>query len=175
MDGTLIEAWASMKSFRPQDNPPPPAGGAGRNPEVDFHGERRLNQTHASTTDPEARLYRKGKGKEAKLCFMGHVLMENRHGLIISPRLTTATGTAERETAVEMVSEIPGRHRITVGATKVTTPENLSNLCVPLRPCRTWPKAVRAVPPPSMAVLPDMPVTPAVNACGNGWKKSSAG
>jgi transposase len=118
VDGTLIEAWASMKSFRPQDNPPPPAGGAGRNPEVDFHGERRLNQTHASTTDPEARLYRKGKGKEAKLCFMGHVLMENRHGLIISPRLTSATGTAERETAVELVSEIPGRYRITVGGDK---------------------------------------------------------
>ncbi len=95
VDGTLIEAWASMKSFRPKDNPPPPTGGIGRNPEVDFHGERRLNQTHASTTDPEARLYRKGKGKETKLCFMGHVLMENRHGLIISPRLTAVTGTAE--------------------------------------------------------------------------------
>jgi transposase len=117
VDGTLIEAWASMKSFRPKDQPPP-AGGAGRNPEVDFHGERRLNQTHASTTDPEARLYRKGKGKEAKLCFMGHVLMENRHGLVISPRLTAASGTAERDTAVELVSGIPGRHRITVGADK---------------------------------------------------------
>ena len=86
VDGTLIEAWASLKSFRPKDAPPPD-GGAGRNPEVDFHGERRLNQTHASTADPEARLFRKGKGKEAKLCFMGHVLMENRHGLMISPGL----------------------------------------------------------------------------------------
>ena len=102
VDGTLIEAWASLKSFRPKDAPPPDAGG-GRNPEVDFHGERRLNQTHASTTDPEARLFRKGKGKEAKLCFMGHVLMENRHGLVISPRLTAATGTAEREAAEAMV------------------------------------------------------------------------
>jgi transposase len=117
VDGTLIEAWASTKSFRPKDNPPPP-GGAGRNPEVDFHGEKRLNQTHASTTDPEARLFRKGKGKEAKLCFMGHVLMENRHGLIISPRLTAATGTAERDTAAGLVEEIPGRHRITVGGDK---------------------------------------------------------
>ena len=117
VDGTLIEAWASLKSFRPQDAPPP-KGGGGRNPEVDFHGEKRLNQTHASTTDPEARLFRKGKGKEAKLCFMGHVLMENRHGLVISPRLTAATGTAEREAAVGLVEAVPGRHRITMGADK---------------------------------------------------------
>jgi transposase len=117
VDGTLIEAWASMKSFRPKDDPPP-AGGAGRNPEVDFHGERRLNETHASTTDPEARLYRKGKGKEAKLCFMGHVLMENRHGLIVSPRVTTATGTAERDAAEDMLGNLRGRHRLTVGADK---------------------------------------------------------
>ena len=117
VDGTLIEAWASLKSFRPKDTPPPD-GGSGRIPEVDFHGERRLNQTHASTTDPEARLFRKGKGKEAKLCFMGHVLMENRHGLIITPRLTAATGTAERDTAERMVGDLPGRHRITVGGDK---------------------------------------------------------
>ena len=117
VDGTLIEAWASLKSFRPKDAPPP-EGGGGRNPGVDFHGEKRLNQTHASTTDPEARLFRKGKGKEAKLCFMGHVLMENRHGLVISPRLTAATGTAEREAAEAMVEGVPGRHRITVGGDK---------------------------------------------------------
>ena len=116
VDGTLIEAWASVKSFRPKDAPPPESGG--RNPAVDFHGEKRLNQTHASTTDPEARLFRKGKGKEAKLCFMGHVLMENRNGLIISPRLTAATGTAEREAADDMVGNLRGRHRITVGADK---------------------------------------------------------
>jgi transposase len=117
VDGTLIEAWASLKSFRPKDAPPP-EGGGGRNPEVDFHGQRRLNQTHASTTDPEARLLKKGKGKEAKLCFMGHVLMENRHGLVVSPRLTAATGTAEREAAEDMVGAIPGRRRITVGGDK---------------------------------------------------------
>jgi transposase len=117
VDGTLIEAWASLKSFRPKDAPPPD-GGSGRNPEVDFHGERRLNQTHSSTTDPEARLFRQGKGKEAKLCFMGHVLMENRHGLIITPRLTAATGTAERDAAEGMVGDFPGRHRITVGGDK---------------------------------------------------------
>jgi transposase len=117
VDGTLIEAWASVKSFRPKDAPPP-EGGGGRNPEVDFHGEKRLNRTHSSTTDPEARLFKKGKGKEAKLCFMGHVLMENRHGLVVSPRLTAATGTAEREAAVDLVEAVPGRRRITVGADK---------------------------------------------------------
>ena len=85
---------------------------------MDFHGQKRLNRTHASTTDPEARLFKKGKGKEAKLCFMGHVLMENRHGLVVSPRLTAATGTAEREAAVGMVEGVPGRHRITVGGDK---------------------------------------------------------
>jgi transposase len=116
VDGTLIEAWASLKSFRPNDTPPPQGGG--RNPEVDFHGEKRLNRTHASATDPEARLFKKGKGKEAKLCFMGHVLMENRHGLIVSPGLSAATGTAERETAVRLVEAVPGRHRITVGGDK---------------------------------------------------------
>jgi transposase len=116
VDGTLIEAWASLKSFRPKDGPPPEGGG--RNPAVDFHGEKRLNRTHASTTDPEARLFKKAKGKEAKLCFMGHVLMENRHGLVVSPRLTAATGTAEREAAVGLVEGVPGRHPITVGADK---------------------------------------------------------
>jgi transposase len=116
-DGTLIEAWASKKSFRPQDTPPPDAG-SGRNPEVDFHGERRLNQPHVFTKDPEVRLFRKGKGKEAKLCFRGYVLMENRHGLIIMPRLTAVTGTAEWDTAERMVGYLPGRHRITMAGDK---------------------------------------------------------
>ena len=89
VDGTLIEAWASMKSFKPKDgSDEPPADGDGRNREVDFHGEKRSNDTHASTTDPEARLYRKGPGKEAKLCFMGHALMENRNGLVVDACLT---------------------------------------------------------------------------------------
>jgi transposase len=117
VDGTLMEAWVSLKSFRPKDAPPP-SGGGGRNPEVDFHGERRLNQTHASTTGPEARLFRQGKGKEAKLCFMGHVLMKNRYGLIITPRLTAASGTAARDAAEGMVGDFPGRQRITVGGDK---------------------------------------------------------
>ena len=117
VDGTLIEAWASMKSFRPKDGsgePPAP----GRNGERDFHGETRSNETHASATDPDARLYRKGPGQPAKLAYLGHVLMENRHALVVDTRLTLATGTAEREAGLEMVAARPGNHRITLGADK---------------------------------------------------------
>ena len=117
VDGTLIEAWASMKSFRPKDGSgEPPA--AGRNGDSDFHGEKRRNQTHASTTDPDARLYRKGPGQPAKLAYLGHVLMENRHALVVGTRLSLATGTAEREAALAMVADRPGNHRITLGADK---------------------------------------------------------
>jgi transposase len=117
VDGTLIEAWAGMKSFRPKDGsgePPAP----GRNGERDFHGEKRSNETHASTTDPDARLYRKSSGQPSKLAYLGHVLMENRHALVVDTRLTLATGTAEREAALEMVADRPGNHRITLGADK---------------------------------------------------------
>jgi transposase len=117
VDGTLIEAWASMKSFRSKDGsgePPAP----GRNGERDFHGEKRSNETHGSITDPDARLYRKGAGQPAKLAYLGHVLMENRHALVVDTRLTLATGTAEREAGREMVAARPGNHRITLGADK---------------------------------------------------------
>lgn len=119
VDGTLIEAFASMKSFKPraEGGGEPPAGG-GRNAERDFHGEKRTNDSHASTTDPDARLCRKGRGKEAKLCHMGHLLMENRNGLIVDAMLTTATGTAERDAAEAMLGRQPGRHRATLGADK---------------------------------------------------------
>jgi transposase len=117
IDGTLIQAWASLKSFRPKDGSgEPPA--LGRNGERDFHGEKRCNDTHRSTTDPEARLFRKGKGKEARLSFMGHALMENRHGLLLDGRVSEATGTAEREMAETMLAGVPGRHPITVGGDK---------------------------------------------------------
>jgi transposase len=107
VDGTLIEAWASMKSFVPKDSgkPPPSGTGGGRNTERDFRGEKRTNDTHSSTTDPDARLFRKGVGKEAKLCHMGHVMVENRNNLIIDARLTEATGTAERTTALDMIGD----------------------------------------------------------------------
>lgn len=117
VDGTLIEAWASMKSFRPKDGSgEPPAGG--RNGERDFHGEKRSNETHASTTDPDARLYKKAKGQVARLCHMGHVVMENRSGLVVAARTTPATGTAEREAAEAMIGDLDSGHRATVGADK---------------------------------------------------------
>lgn len=118
VDGTLIEAWASAKSFRPKDDDSPPPSGGGRNPEVDFHGQKRCNDTHASTTDPEARMARKGKGKEAKLSFQGHLLMENRNGLVVDGRVTEANGTAERDAALGMVEALSGTHRVTLGADK---------------------------------------------------------
>jgi transposase len=127
VDGTLIEAWASLKSFRAKDGEDePPAGPAeggqkrGRNGERDFHNEQRSNDTHASTTDPEAKLYRKGKGKEARLCFMGHALMENRHGLVVRADATEANGVAERKAALEMIDgHAPGTsNRLSLGADK---------------------------------------------------------
>ena len=147
VDGTLIEAWASMKSFQPTapaatpkepggDPPAPPVTPTPettaqtetktedqpmkeRNAEVDFHGQKRSNATHASTSDPEARLYKKGKGKEAKLCYMGHALMENRNGLIVATETTQADGFGERKAALAMINRrCPGERQITLGADK---------------------------------------------------------
>ncbi len=118
VDGTQVAAWASMKSFRAKDGSDEPPS-AGRNGERDFHGERRSNRTHASTTDPEARLYRKGKGKEAKLSYIGNALTENRHGLVVEAELGPASGTIEREAAQAMiVRHSPGSQRLTLGADK---------------------------------------------------------
>ena len=123
VDGTLIEAWSSMKSFRPKDeagaDEPPPVEPGGHNAEVDFRGEKRTNATHASTTDPDALLYRKSPGTGAKLCFIGHVLMENRNGLVVDAEMTRVSGHAERLAALEMVEgvAVEGR-RITLGADK---------------------------------------------------------
>lgn len=121
VDGTLIEAWAGHKSFVPKRTSKggdPPADGGLRNPNVDFHGKKRTNMTHWSVTDKAARLFRKGLGKEAKLVYLGHVLMENRNGLIVNTRVTQATGLAEREAAITMADEIPGTHRATLGGDK---------------------------------------------------------
>jgi hypothetical protein len=117
VDGTLIQAWASMKSFRRKDGQDQPPSG-GRNGERDFHKQKPANETHASTTDPDARLYRKGRGKEAKLSFIGHLLMENRSGLIVDACLSKATGTAEPAAALAMLGDLPGGRRVTVGADK---------------------------------------------------------
>jgi transposase len=118
VDGTLIEAWASQKSFQPKDKNPPDLKGQGRNPEADFRDKPRTNQTHQSTTDPDARLMKKSAGGEARLGYMGHVLMENRNGLIVQHTLTKGSGSAEREAAVAMLEALGGTKRITLGADK---------------------------------------------------------
>src|ERR1700722_13257430 len=118
VDGTLLEAWASLKSFQRKDqtncSPPDDPG----NPTVNFHGEKRSNQTHESKSDPEAQLARKGKGKEAKLSYSGNLLVENRHGLIVSSLVWEATGTAEPLAAMAMLQQVPGTGRVTVGGDK---------------------------------------------------------
>jgi len=117
VDGTLLKAWASMKSFQPKDGSGNPPGG-GRNGERDFRGEKRSNDTHSSVTDPDARLYRKGAGRESVLCYMGHALMENRNGLAVGGDVTHATGTAEREAAIAILDSRVTARRITLGADK---------------------------------------------------------
>lgn len=117
VDGTLIEAWASLKSFRRKDGGDD-SQGPGRNSERNFHKEKRSNKTHQSTTDPEARLYKKGDGQPAKLCYIGHALMENRHGLAVGGGISQATGTAERETALALIDGRRRGRRITLGADK---------------------------------------------------------
>jgi hypothetical protein len=120
VDGTLIEAWASIKSFRRKDGSDQDSDGPGRNAERSFHRENRSNATHESTTDPEARLYKKGDGQPARLCYMGHALMENRHGLAVLGGVSQATGTAEREMALDLIDRHRGQagRRITLGADK---------------------------------------------------------
>jgi transposase len=125
VDGTLVEAWAGMKSFKkkeeaasaPNDKGPDAPDDPG-NPTVDFRGEKRSNQTHQSRTDKDARLYRKSNGTSSQLCYMGHVLMENRNGLVLDTRVTKASGTAEVDAALAMASKIPGQQRVTLGADK---------------------------------------------------------
>jgi len=118
VDGTLLEAWASLKSFRPKEEKQPPAPDDPGNPTVDFHGEKRSNETHESKTDPEALLARKGKGKEAKLSYNGNLLVENRNGLIMDAEVFQANGTAERDAALIMLEQIPGSQPVTVGGDK---------------------------------------------------------
>jgi transposase len=119
VDGTLLEAWASHKSFTPRDTPGKPPDDP-KNPTVSFHGERRRNDTHQSTTDPDARLFKKAVGREAKLGYLGHLLTDNRHGLIVDTAVTAATGTGERDAAILMLGELPlTSRRVTVGADKL--------------------------------------------------------
>jgi IS5 family transposase len=121
VDGTLIEAWAGQKSFQLKDDDdvlkPPPPPDAGSNPTINYRKQKRSNDTHQSTTDPLARLYKKSRGSEAKLAYLGHILTENRNGLVVNTRVTLATGTAERDAAIAMTKQIPGgSKRVTLGA-----------------------------------------------------------
>ncbi len=139
VDGTLLEAWASMKSLRPRDQEDGPGDGncyTPSNPDVDFKGQRRSNLTHFSRTDPEALMARKGLGKETKMCFAGHVLMENRHGLVVDLELTRASGTSEREAATQMLKrmrERVRRRRLTLGADKGYDTQDFLQACEELR------------------------------------------
>ena len=118
VDGTLIQAWASQKSYRRKDDDSDPPAGGGRNSEANFHGEKRRNATHESKTDGDARMAKKGPGKEARLSYMGHTVMENRNGLIVKAAASLATGKAEREVAADLLADLPGMKRRTVGADK---------------------------------------------------------
>ena len=121
VDGTLIEAWAGQKSFHLKDDDdilkPPPPPDAGSNPTINYRNQKRSNDTHQSTTDPLARLYKKSSGSEARLAYLGHILTENRNGLVVNTRVTQATGKAERDAAIAMIGQIPGgSKRVTLGA-----------------------------------------------------------
>ena len=129
VDGTLIRAWASHKSFVPKEGPPPDKSGSKSNPEVDFKRQKRSNDTHASSTDPDARLFTKSKKADAVPSFMGHVLMDNRSKLAVDTRLTLATGNAEREAAIDMLADLPGAQRKTVGADKNYDTEGFVSAC----------------------------------------------
>jgi transposase len=118
VDGTLLDAWASLKSFQPKDKPGAPPDDDPGNPAVDFHGQKRSNETHESKTDPDALLARKGKGKEAKLSYNGNLLVENRNGLIVDAELLQANGRAERDAALLMLEQVPGEGHVTVGGDK---------------------------------------------------------
>lgn len=129
VDGTLIRAWASIKSFVPKDGPPPDKTGSKSNPEVDFKRQKRSNATHTSTSDPDSQLFTKSKKAEALPSFMGHVLMDNRSKLAVDTRLTQANGTAEREAALDLLAALPGEQRKTVGADKNYDTEGFVNGC----------------------------------------------
>ena len=175
VDGTLVEAWASLKSFRAKDGsdePPAP----GRNGERHFHNEKRSNETHASTTDPDARLYRKGSSQAAKLSYMGHALMENRHGLVVGATLTPATGTAEREAAIKMiVRRSPGARRLTLGADKGYDTKNFVADLRELTLLRMWRRTPPTAPPPAMAAPRGILAMLSARSFASGSRKASPG
>ena len=173
VDSTLIQAWASMKRFRPKDGS---GSGPGRNSERDFLGERRSNDTHESQTDPEARLYRKSRGQGAQLCYQSHILIENRNGLIVDHELTPASGMGERKAAVDIVTRLPGNHRVTVGADRgATTATTSSTICAAGMPRHTWPRTTRTAARRSKGVPHGIRVISPADASASGSRRPSAG
>jgi len=170
--GTLIEAWAGHKSFKRKgaDQPTPPDDPG--NPSVNFHDERRSNATHQSTTDPEARLARKGPGKEARLCYAGHVQMNNRHGLVVNTRLTPASGKAEPMAALAMAAEIASQGRVTLGADKGYDQKELVRA---LREYRVTPHVAKRSTARSTDAALATSATCSASSGANEWKRSSAG
>ena len=175
VDGTQLAAWASMKSFVAKDGSGEPPS-SGRNGERDFHGETRSNATHASTTDPEAKLYKKGKGKEARLSFIGNVMTENRNGFVVAADLREASGTAERAAARAMIVRYsPGNQRITVGATRASILLILWPTCATSMCRRTWRRTPPIAVPPSTAAPPAIVATRSANRSANLLRSRSAG
>ena len=177
VDGTLIEAAASLKSFNPKDGDPPRTTDADPgNPSVDFHGERRGNATHQSTTDPEARLLRKGKGKEARLVFMAHALMENRHGMLVDFQTTQATGTAERDIVPELLGQARERgFHPNAGRRQGLRHPGLRGGPAPARGDGTSRRTTRGVPAPLMAGPPGIRGTRSASGFGNGLRRYLGG
>ena len=171
VDGTLLEACAGVKSFRRKGEPAPPPDDPG-NPTVNFHGERRSNDTHQSATDGDSRLLRKSNSHEAKLQYVGGLLIENRHGLVVDAAAVVGSGTAERAIAVAQVTALP-KGRKTVGATRGMTSGRLSTRCARWGRPRMWRRRRRAGP--STAARPGIPGTPSVSSGGNASKKYLAG
>jgi len=175
VDGTQVQAWASMKSFVAKDgsgDPPSP----GRNGERHFHGEQRSNETHSSTTDPEAKLAKKGKGKEAKLAYTGNVMTENRNGFVVEAELRQVSGMVERETAKDMIVRYsPGAKRITVGADKgFDTADFVSDMRTSMLH-RTWRKTRPIASPPSMVALSAIVGTRSASRSASGLRSHSGG
>ena len=159
VDGTLIEAWASIKSFKPKDGPP--SAGGGKNDNVDFKGQKLTNDTHGSVTDPDARLYRKGKNKEAKLCYLGHTLMENRSGLIVRTKVTTASGTASAKRQRPWYSNCHGQPgALPWAATKATTRQASSKNSANSTSRRMWPRTIPTGSRPLTAERPTIQTMP---------------
>ena len=176
VDGTLLEAWASAKSFQPkQEKPLPPPDDPG-NPTVNFRGERRSNETHESKTDGEALLARKGEGKESKLSYSGNLLVENRNGLIVDAEVFQANGTAERDAALIMLEQIAGKKPVSVGGDKGFDTRDFVKECRHMRVVHTWRRTLQGLAGAPLMVAPrDMLGMPSVRERESGSRNASAG